>query len=49
MFRISFVCLMLAVTVLLLPFLVAKVLAGLFGFLFLLFLVLGLAATDLAA
>ena len=44
--RISLTCLVLAVTVLLLPFAVAKVLALIFGFLFVVCLVVGLAAVD---
>jgi hypothetical protein len=46
MLRISLTCLVLTVTVLLLPFAVAKILAGIFGFLFVIFLVGGLAAVD---
>ena len=44
--RISLTCLVLTVTVLLLPFAVAKILAAIFGFLFIVFLVVGLAAVD---
>jgi len=44
--RISLTCLVLTVTVLLLPFAVAKILAGIFGFFFVVFLVIGLATVD---
>jgi hypothetical protein len=46
MLRISLTCLVLTVMVLLLPFAVAKVLAGILGFLFVIFLVAGLSAVD---
>jgi len=46
MLRLSLICLALTVTVLLLPFPVAKILAVIFGFLFVVFLVVGLAAVD---
>lgn len=46
MLRISLTCLVLTVTVLLLPFATAKILAGIFGFFFVVFLVVGLATVD---
>jgi len=46
MLRISLTCLVLTVTVLLLPFAVAKILAGVFGLLFVVSLVIGLATVD---
>ena len=46
MLRISLACLIASVTVLLLPFLLAKIVAAVFGLFFLVFLVLGLTITD---